>query len=110
MECSSSFKWWLACMGKGGALACAVLAVAACAPVERRTVVVEPKDVSIAVAKPCIKKEDLPKERPQWPLDQVDLSDPNTELARLANAARLERKVRNEYVGTVEKALEKCSE
>lgn len=67
-----------------------------------------PKDVGIAVPGKCIKKKDIPP-TPEFPLDVVEL-DGKEDLARLTNAARLERKTRGEYVTAVGKVLEKCSE
>lgn len=72
------------------------------------TTVAVPKEVSIAVAGKCIKKKDVPQV-PEFPLDAVDF-DGQQDLARLVNAARLERKARGEYVTAVQKVLEKCSE
>jgi hypothetical protein len=73
-----------------------------------RPVVAVPKEVSVAVAQKCIDRKDVP-ETPQFPLDTVQLTD-DAPLARLANAARLERKVRTAYVAKVEEVLKKCSD
>lgn len=91
-------------------LALCLALIAGCAA-KPPIVIKEPKEVKVPVGKKCIPKEDAAQVKgAQFPLDAVDLSDPNTELARLANAARLELKVRREYVATVEKILEKCEE
>jgi PBP1b-binding outer membrane lipoprotein LpoB len=72
-------------------------------------IIAEPKETLTPVVKKCVEKSEVP-EIPQFPLDAVDLSNEKEALARLTNAARLERKVRMGYLATVNKVLVKCSE
>ena len=74
----------------------------------KEIVVSQPKDVMIGVPQKCIDSKDVPAV-PSFPLDEVDLTDNKTELARVVNAATLERKVRREYVGKVQEVISKCT-
>lgn len=86
----------------------AILLLAAGCTTLPDALVATPKDVTMAVPGKCIKKKDVPK-TPVFPLDAVEF-DGQQDLARLTHAARLERKARQEYVATIEKVLEKCSD
>lgn len=105
MDRLTKFVRPLACMGVIG------IAVAAggCAALTKETIVAEPKEVRIGVPQKCIDSKDVPP-IPTFPLDAVDLTDSNTELVRLVNAATLERKIRTEYVGKVQEVIAKCTQ
>ncbi len=109
MDSSSSFNRWLACMGKMSAFATAAVVLAGCPAQTKELVVTVPKEVQVAVATKCIKKGDVPLP-PAFPLDVVNLDNPNEELARTVNAARAEVKVRREYVSKTQEVLSKCSD
>lgn len=69
----------------------------------------EGQTINVPTVQKCVDSKDIPV-TPEFPLDVVDLSNEAEQVARLANAARLERKVRREYVTKVTEVLKKCSD